>query len=202
MNAVELLNECRQRGVSARSLSIALDKDPSYLSTMAKKGYEVPASLVRKARRFFRGDEQSAWAFKGDDIHSQRLTDAISHNGIAVAKLAEQLGVTRATVYKWCQGKGSPRDESVATALAEALGVSVDFLYGYGEEVESNANDAISVAVQRRPPAEPRVKIADGLQSDAKMPEGYVNVTLSAKAFEAIENLLKQLDPGFVGRRL
>lgn len=65
----------------------------------------------------------------------------------SVTKLASDIYKSRTYIYRLANGKAKP-DKDTAETLAATLGVSVDFLFGYGgeESVESKEPAAVSPA--------------------------------------------------------
>jgi transcriptional regulator with XRE-family HTH domain len=62
-------------------------------------------------------------------VFSQRLYELRQNKNISHEKLANELGLTRATVSHWESGLRLPSLE-VATALADFFDVSLDYLVG------------------------------------------------------------------------
>ena len=68
--------------------------------------------------------------------------------GITQAALAERVGVTKAAVSKWELGQSLP-DVAMLPRLASQLGVTLDELIGYGQELSDEEVSTISSAEQR-----------------------------------------------------
>lgn len=196
MDAEKLAKAVAKSGKSARSLSLALGKDASYVSSMIKRGYGIADPvLAAKAVAFLKGEDISSFDFKSEDFSAERLTNLIAAKKLNVGDLAERIGASKAAVYKWCQGKGAPRSESVANALAKALGVSVDYLFGFGEEASVVGRDK-GVDVNRG------VQVDNSLNDLPDKKTGLVGVFLSVEAFDKVKDILKALDPGMTHRLL
>lgn len=69
--------------------------------------------------------------------------------GLTQEELAQRLGVTRPTVTQYESGRREPDNVTILKALAEALGVSVDWLTGMSEG---------SGAQQQPPDPDPQVR--------------------------------------------
>lgn len=67
-----------------------------------------------------------------------RLQEALEHAGMTAVELAHRLGLSKQQVHQWLHGRSAPGLESAAK-LAEALGVSVDYLAGVGQKVTKRA---------------------------------------------------------------
>lgn len=193
MNAVELEKVVTKSGRSARSLSIALGKDASYISSMIKRGYEIPASVAKKLKDLIAGKEVPSFDFKAEDFDSARLDELVRRRQVNVAALAQRVGVGRATVYKWCKGQGSPRDEDSARALAKELGVSVDFLYGFG-----TVEDNVKAAANSADGAQPVQRLKQSVSKERRL----VAVFLEVEAFDKVKGILEMADPNMTHRPL
>lgn len=191
MKASKLISLAKKAGKSARSLSVALGRDFSYLGSMARRDAELDDAIVERAKAILRGDEVPSWPYQSKPISGERVSSAIQAVG-GVDAIIDQLGVSRATVYKWSKGDSSPRDEATARRLAELTNVSVDFLYGYGKapKVEPGVDAKVGA------------KASDSVNDSLKTPQRLVNVTLTAKAYEALKNILDLIDAGHVVREL
>lgn len=186
MKASKLISLAKKAGKSARSLSVALGRDFSYLGSMARRDAELDDAIVERAKAILRGDEVPSWPYQSKPISGERVSSAIQAVG-GVDAIIEQLGVSRATVYKWSKGASSPRDEATARKLAESTNVSVDFLYGFGKDT---------------PEKKPAPNVSKTVNESPQSGQRLVNVTLTAKAYEAVKNILELIDAGHVVREL
>ncbi len=197
MNAAQLIKKAAKAGYSARALSIALGKDPSYLGSMSRRDAQIAEDIVERATRILRGDDVSAWNYANESLQGERLAALLS-TAKDVNAAAEAIGVSPSSIYKWRQGKGNPRSELVAKNLAEHLGVSVDFLYGYGTEPGDEASVANLKAVDKDVSAQ-RAEVA---KNTHRLQQRFVAVILTVEAFDAMEKALKLVDPGLSVREL
>ena len=201
MNAAQLIKKAKKAGFSARALSISLGKDPSYLSSMSRREVDLDDAIVKRAEAILRGEHAPAWTFANDKIVGERVSESVQEAG-GVGAIVDAVGVSRDVIYKWCQGKASPRSEETAKRLAEVLGVSVDFLYGYGDkagkETQRKPVAPNVVSLQR----EVTAKSNDLLNERTKARQRFVNVTLTAEAFHKVKEIIGTLDADFVAREL
>lgn len=65
-------------------------------------------------------------------VFSQRLQEIRQEKGLKQTDLAQQVGTGYQSISNWENGVSSPKLEMVC-ALAEALGVSVDYLAGVSD---------------------------------------------------------------------
>lgn len=63
------------------------------------------------------------------NIFVERLNQAVEEAGLKQNVLADRTGISKAAVSQYLSGKNTPSEERVK-ALAEATGVTVDFLLG------------------------------------------------------------------------
>lgn len=70
------------------------------------------------------------------------MNEAIKNKGLTQAKLAEMVGRSANTVWRWCSGDNDP-DDKMKAKIAEILGVSVSYLMGENktEVVAAPTND-------------------------------------------------------------
>lgn len=75
------------------------------------------------------------------------LERAIEAAGYTYAQVGEAIGVTAGAIHSWCKGRTAIK-LSVASKLADKLGITLDFLTGRseaGERLSSNARAWIEV---------------------------------------------------------
>lgn len=75
-----------------------------------------------------------------EDTFAARLRIALAARNMRAVALMEPCGVSSAAVSKWTTGECYPA-ASKLVALSKALGVTVDWLMGQPERVESRAKD-------------------------------------------------------------
>lgn len=62
-------------------------------------------------------------------IYAQRLAEAMVKNNLDIQRLAEKSGVSKTNIYAVMERKIEPKAHTLA-AYADALGVSMDWLWG------------------------------------------------------------------------
>ena len=62
-------------------------------------------------------------------VYRQRLVESMAKNDMDVKKLAEESGVSKTNIYAVLERDVIPKAQTLA-ALADALGVSMDWLWG------------------------------------------------------------------------
>jgi transcriptional regulator with XRE-family HTH domain len=111
------------------------------------------------------------------DLFRDRLRKALKNKNIKQIELAEMLGIDKRTVNKWlnAQKKFLPRANTISS-IAEALNVSVDYLFGVESLEESNK------------------KIAEAIGQQNEVVEPQQNDLLSVEDFARIKEKSKNLD--------
>ncbi|MBX7495015.1 helix-turn-helix domain-containing protein [Qipengyuania sp. 6B39] len=101
--------------------------------------FDVPlaeSELEAALRHAIPEGPQSAGAPLADETFGQRLKRMRSASRFSMVELAERVGVTKPTLWKWETGKARPR-EAALDQLAAALGTTkVALLYGRGAGVD------------------------------------------------------------------
>ncbi|MDN5277920.1 MAG: hypothetical protein PWR01_1885 [Clostridiales bacterium] len=64
------------------------------------------------------------------DMFIKRLQELLDERDMTQRELAERIGVTEVTISRYIKGERKPRIDTVGK-IAEAFGVSIDYLLGY-----------------------------------------------------------------------
>jgi len=80
---------------------------------------------------------KSQWSF--DMTVFERIKETAKLRGTNLKNLAKQVGLSENAIYSW--KNKTPRTDNVQ-AVADVLGVSVDYLLGNTDEMHSNKKDA------------------------------------------------------------
>ncbi|MBQ7475535.1 MAG: helix-turn-helix transcriptional regulator [Clostridia bacterium] len=73
---------------------------------------------------------------------NNRIRELRKASGLTLGEFAEELGIARATLGFWEQGRFQPSNDMLIT-LADRFGVSVDYLLGRDEDVERDLKVAL-----------------------------------------------------------
>lgn len=75
-----------------------------------------------------------------------RLREALEKSGIQQKELAARMRVSPSTVSQWVSGKREPDNDTIV-GIADALGVSTDYLLGAKSKKAAASDDDIKVAL-------------------------------------------------------
>lgn len=77
------------------------------------------------------------------DIVGKRIKELRKAKNISVDELAEKIGKSRATIYRYENGEIENAPYTVLIPLAKALGTTPTFLMGYDEPTDCHQNELI-----------------------------------------------------------
>ncbi|MCM0595198.1 helix-turn-helix domain-containing protein [Weissella uvarum] len=79
----------------------------------------------------------------------ERTKKISGDRGMSLQKVAEDAGLSKNTIYKWKNNEQQPRRVTVK-AVAEVLGVSVDYLLGNTDEMHPKQSNAVTEKIDLR----------------------------------------------------
>jgi transcriptional regulator with XRE-family HTH domain len=175
---VKEMREWRERiGMKAAELSRAIGRDKMYITIIESRGGNVPAPSVDAIRAVLKGEKlPSEWQHEHDTFDAQRFSDLL--RGVNAQKLAADLGKSRTYVYRLANSKAKP-DKDTAETLAALLGVSVDYLFGYGGEESKEPVAATPATGSEYVIVKMKVSTLNALRAALESVEGGAMATLT-----------------------
>ena len=110
----------------------------------------------------------------------EKVYETAKSRGLSIKELAKKIGVSDATIYTW-KRTGAPTGKNL-NAVADVLGVSVDYLLGNTDEMHGNKKDGKS-----------EIDLDKAL-ADQGVVMRYQGKELSDKAKRGILEILKLVD--------
>lgn len=94
-----------------------------------------------------------------------RIAELRTHSGYTLQELADQVGVSRAALWKWENESAIPRHERL-NALSKAFGVSVDYLVAGARSAPSGVMERAEILHELIIEAKQTIATAAGIRPD------------------------------------